>query len=73
MLKTETTEAEINAAYRFGKDQQTRPTIVKIVSLNEKQLVLKQGIQLKNSGIAISHDLTKDDRETKKLLREHLN
>lgn len=71
-LKIKVLISELNQVYRFGRTKGTRPILVKFVTLHKKLSVLKQGVLLKNTGISIANDLTKEDREEQKILRRHL-
>lgn len=71
-LKVSVEATEINITYRFGKKEKSRPVLVKFVTTFKKIEVLKNGKLLKNTQVAISNDLTKEDREKQKILRDHL-
>jgi predicted RNA-binding protein YlxR (DUF448 family) len=57
-------------ATRLGKLKigQRRPILVRIRSFEEKLTVLKKGKLLSGSGLYISEDLSKEEREKRKVL-----
>lgn len=63
---------DINNYYRIGnKGDKPRPLVVKLISLLKKRELMNNARKLKGSGIYISEDLTPQDREDHKILREH--
>ncbi|CAG9768347.1 unnamed protein product [Ceutorhynchus assimilis] len=72
ILNINTTKEEISAVYRFGKASRTRPILVKFISYHKKSTILQNAKLLKGSEIAISLDLTKEERENQKILYRHL-
>lgn len=72
VLRTKIDLSDIDCVFRVGRNNKPRPTLVKFVTLHKKSSVLKQGVLLKNTKIAISNDLTKEERNDQKILREHL-
>lgn len=71
-LKIDTNKSEIVNAYRFGTST-PRVTVVKFVSYHKKVEITKNGKLLKGTQYAIANDLTKNEQDTQKVLRKHLN
>lgn len=72
VLHTKIDLCDIDCVFRFGQRKEIRPILVKFVTLHKKSLLLKQGVLLKDTQVAISNDLIKEDRDGQKILREHL-
>lgn len=71
MLEVNIVEADLNNIYSVGKSA-APPIILEFVSFLKKLQVLKEVKKLKGTGISISNDLSKEDREEQKVLSSHL-
>lgn len=67
-IKVEIPEHAIESIYRFGKSSGTRPVMVRFTSPRWKSLLFRSAKDLRELGLAISNDLTEDERRERKLL-----
>ena len=61
-VRVKVTEADIDVAHRIGPPPpkgRSRPTIVRFLSRQARDLVVSNGKNLKNKGVAVGEDLTK--------------
>lgn len=63
-------DSDIDNIYTIGKST-TPPVIIEFVSYLKKISLFKNVNTLKGTGIAIDHDLSKEDREKQKVLKKH--
>lgn len=61
----------INNLFSLGKNQNNPPVLVQFTSFLTKLEVLKQSKNLKGTGIHISEELSKEERENRKVLVKH--
>lgn len=61
----------LNNVYPIGKTESNRPILIQFQSYLTKTRVLKECRKLKGTGISITEDLTKEDREIQKKLIKH--
>lgn len=74
-LNLNTSIADVSNGYRIGKKNEniSRPIILELLRVKQKQLILNNTYKLKGDNtIAISSDMTKEEREEGKILRKHL-
>lgn len=72
-IGVELEERDINNIYYIGKNKTNhRAIVVEFVSFLKKLTIFKNVSKLKGTGIAISNDLCREDRETNKVLVKHL-
>lgn len=71
MLEVDIVEEDLNNIYSIGKSV-SPPIVLELVSFLKKVHILKQVKKLKGTGISISNDLSKEDREEQKILSSHL-
>ncbi|CAG9823951.1 unnamed protein product [Phaedon cochleariae] len=66
-------EFEVGNIYRIGKKdtQKTRPIVLELVRYLKKQEILSKCNKLKGTGISVSHDLTRQEREEKLILLKY--
>ncbi|CAG9759742.1 unnamed protein product [Ceutorhynchus assimilis] len=72
LLQINITVSEIDNAFTFGQEENRKHILVKSTSFLKKKEILANGKKLKGTGISISEDLTKEEREESKILRKHL-
>nr|CAI5829370.1 unnamed protein product [Callosobruchus analis] len=72
LLQLTLTSKDINDIYTIGKQSTKKPIVVKLTSYLMKQDILKKCRLLKGTGIAISVELTLEERQEQKILRQHL-
>lgn len=72
-IGVETTVKDINSVYRIGNEveNKSRPILVQFISNIKKGEIFKKAYKLKGTGLTISNDLIKTDREEQKVLYDH--
>lgn len=65
-------KGDINNIYLIGKEEKKRGVLIEFISYLSKQDIFKNVSKLKGSKISITNDLCPTDRETQKVLVEHL-
>ncbi|KAG5875525.1 hypothetical protein JTB14_033891 [Gonioctena quinquepunctata] len=70
-LRVKIIEADLNNIYTIGKSENL-PFVLEFVSFLDKFLIFKNTKKLKGTGVSISNDLSKEDREDQKVLLNHL-
>nr|CAI5862248.1 unnamed protein product [Callosobruchus analis] len=63
---------DINDIYSIGKQTNNKPIIVKLISFLKKQEILRNCKKLKGTNISIGIELTIEERQEQKILRQHL-
>lgn len=71
VLGADIVEGDLNNIYSIGKST-SPPIVLEFVSFLKKASILKQASKFKGTGISISNDLSKEDREEQKILSSHL-
>lgn len=68
-LDSEFSKTDINYLFSLkNKKDKTAPIIVHLTSLIKKQDIFKNVFKLKNTGVALAHDLNKEERDNRKIL-----
>ena len=71
LLQLNLTVSCLNNVYLLGKSEGTRPILIQFLSYFTKVQVLKECKKLKGTSISITEDLTKEEREVRRVLVKH--
>ncbi|KAI4470929.1 tubulin-specific chaperone e [Holotrichia oblita] len=71
LLNITCSSTEVADIYRVGKRSQSSAVIIKFCSIFTKDEILRNCSKLKGTGLFVTHDLSYDERQSKKKLRQY--